>query len=179
MKNTIRLLTYSSLLLSLMACGTAMKAPMVDPAITVPNGHQLVMSALGSGELTYECKAKPAMPTVFEWSFVGPVASLTDKNGTLVGKYYGGPTWESNDGSKVTGKQVAVVPGNPGSIPLQLVKTNGGMGTGAMSDISYIQRLNTVGGIAPTETCSNDNLGAKKWSNTKLIIYSTSLTKPN
>ena len=165
MKNTIRLLTSSSLLISLIACGTAMKAPMVDPAITVPNGHQLVMSALGSGDLTYECKAKAAMPDTFEWSFVGPVAGLTDKNGIAVGKYYGGPTWESNDGSRVTGKQLAVVPGNPGSIPLQLVKTNGGTGTGAMgamSDISYIQRLNTVGGIAPTDNCSNDNLGAKK-----------------
>ena len=34
-----------------------------------------------------------------------------------------GPTWESNDGSKVTGKQLATAPAtNAGAIPLQLVQ---------------------------------------------------------
>ena len=31
-----------------------------------------------------------------------------------VGKYYAGPTWEAADGSKVTGKQVAVAPATAG-----------------------------------------------------------------
>ena len=162
MKHSTRILTLSTLMLSLIACSSTMIAPVVAQAITVPAGHQLVMMTIGSGELTYQCKEKSTMAGAFEWAFVGPNAVLTDKNGMTVGKYYPGPTWEANDGSKVTGKQLAVSPGNVGAIPLQLVKANPSSGAGAMSDISYIQRLNTVGGVAPSESCATDNLGAKK-----------------
>ena len=80
----------------------------------------------------------------------------------LVGKYYGGPTWESNDGSKVTGKQVAVAPGMAGSIPLQLVKADPAMGMGKMQGVSHIQRLNTQGGVAPAMACGMGNKGARQ-----------------
>ena len=53
------------------------------------------------------------------------------------------------DGSKVTGKQVAVAPAAAGNIPMQLVKTEPAMGNGAMTGITYIQRVNTKGGVAP------------------------------
>jgi hypothetical protein len=122
MKHTLGLLSGASLLLSLMACGSAMKAPMVAEAITVPAGNQLVMMAVGSGELTYQCRAKAAMPGAFEWVFVEPNAVLADKDGMTIGKYYAGPTWEANDGSKVTGKQLATAPGAANAIALQLVK---------------------------------------------------------
>ena len=76
---------------------------------------------------------------------------------------YGGPTWESNDGSKVTGKQLALSPSNnAASIPLQLVQANPATGNGAMTGVTYIQRLNTKGGIAPMDACTADNVGAKK-----------------
>ena len=101
------------------------------------------------------------MAGAFEWVLAGPDAILYDSNKMAVGKYYGGPTWEANDGSKVTGKQLAVSP-NPGSIPLQLVQANPSMGKGAMSDITYIQRLNTVGGAAPTTPCGAANVNAKQ-----------------
>ena len=32
------------------------------------------------------------------------------------GQHYGGPTWEAADGSKITGKQVAVAPAAAGNI---------------------------------------------------------------
>ena len=77
----------------------------------------------------------------------------------MVGKYYAGPTWEAADGSKVTGKQVAVAPAAPGNIPLQLVKADPAMGAGAMTGVSYIQRLNTKGGVAPATACDADGQG--------------------
>ena len=131
-------------------------------AIRVPAGHKQAMFTVGSGELTYECREKKDMAGAFEWAFVGPVATLTDAKGMVVGKYYAGPTWESNDGSKVTGKQVAVSPAAPGNIPLQLVKANPASGAGAMMDVSYIQRLNTVGGVAPALPCGAAQKGDKK-----------------
>lgn len=131
-------------------------------AVRVPAGHTQAMFTVGSGELTYECREKKDMAGAFEWAFVGPVATLSDAKGTVVGKYYAGPTWESNDGSKVTGKQVAVSPAAPGNIPLQLVKANPATGKGAMEGVSYIQRLNTVGGVAPALPCGAEQKGDKK-----------------
>lgn len=136
-----------------------------DPApIAVPAGHSLAMTVLGAGDLAYECKVKAGTTGAFEWVFAGPTAVLYDKsNKAVLGKYYAGPTWEANDGSKVSGKQLGVSPsGNAASIPLQLVQAAPATGTGAMTGITYIQRMNTKGGIAPADACGADNVGAKK-----------------
>jgi hypothetical protein len=132
-------------------------------AIAVPAGHALAMTALGTGELAYECKAKADAAGMFEWVFAGPTAVLYDKKSkAVVGKYYAGPTWEANDGSKVSGKQLAVSPGTPGAIPLQLVQAAPATGNGAMMGISYIQRINTKGGVAPSDVCDAGKVGTKK-----------------
>ncbi|GGX12371.1 DUF3455 domain-containing protein [Undibacterium macrobrachii] len=167
MKRTTQILpiaTAACLLISLSACSATLIAPNTPPAITVPSGNQLVMVAVGSGDLNYECRVKANSNVTYEWVFTGPNALLSDKNGMVVGRYYGGPTWESNDGSKISGKQIATAPASPTAIPLQLVKVDtllDGTNSGMLTGITYIQRLNTVGGIAPTESCSIDNLGAK------------------
>ncbi len=152
--------------LSILA-GCAMQGQMVQngdlpEAIRVPAGHTQALYTVGTGELSYECREKKDMAGTFEWGFAGPVATLSDARGSALGKYYAGPTWESNDGSKVTGKQVAVSPHKPDSIPLQLVKANPATGNGAMSGISYIQRLNTRGGIAPSLPCGAEQKGQRQ-----------------
>ncbi len=162
MKQAFRILAASSLMASIMACSSVLTVPDTPPAVAVPAGNKLVMIAVGAGDLTYECRVKTGAAGAYEWVFAGPNAILSDKNGKAVGKYYGGPTWESNDGSKVTGKQVATAPNVPTAIPLQLVKSNPATGNGAMTDITYIQRLNTVGGIAPADACASGNVGEKK-----------------
>ena len=131
-------------------------------AVRVPAGHtQAWHTTTSAGEITYECRAKKDAADQFEWAFVGPVATL-NSGGKVVGKYYAGPTWEANDGSKVTGKQVAVSPATPGAIPLQLVKTNPAEGAGALVGVSYIQRLNTQGGVAPALPCGTAQKGQRQ-----------------
>ncbi|MEP7100308.1 MAG: DUF3455 domain-containing protein [Burkholderiales bacterium] len=129
-------------------------------AVRVPAGQKQMMSTSATGEITYECREKKDMAGQHEWAFVGPVATLYSGDKKMVGKYYAGPTWEAADGSKVTGKQVAIAPATPGSIPLQLVKAEPAMGAGAMTGVSYIQRLNTKGGVAPAMAC--DAMGKGK-----------------
>lgn len=153
---------------TLAACSTPgmmadMKTPAAPAAVTVPAGHKVAMMTTGMGELTYECRAKAGMPGQWEWAFTGPDAVLYDMNRKMVGKYYGGPTWEAADGSKVGGKQLAVAPSpNAGAIPLQLVQAGPATGSGAMSGVSYIQRLNTMGGVAPADPCGEGMAGMKK-----------------
>jgi hypothetical protein len=45
---------------------------------------------------------------------------------------------------------------------LQLVQAAPSMGMGAMSGITFIQRMNTKGGIAPADACGAANAGTKK-----------------
>ena len=71
-------------------------------------------------------------------------------------------TWQANDGSAITGAQLAVAPAAAGSIPLQLVKANPATGNGAMSGISYIQRVATQGGVAPAMPCAGNSLGQRE-----------------
>ncbi|MBC7917916.1 MAG: DUF3455 domain-containing protein [Rhodoferax sp.] len=123
-------------------------------AVKVPTGHAVSMETAAAGNITYQCRAKKDMAGQFEWVFVGPEAPMVDRSGKSVGKYYGPPaTWESNDGSKVSGAQVAVAPNGTGNIPLQLVKANPATGMGAMQGVTYIQRVATEGGVAPALPC--------------------------
>ena len=132
-------------------------------AVKVPAGHQVALETVGVGEITYECREKPTAAGEFEWVFVGPKAVLNDRAGKAIGTYYGPPaTWASMDGSQLTGAQVAVAPGAAGNIPLQLVKANPAMGQGAMAGVSYIQRVDTRGGVAPASACGMDTKGKKE-----------------
>ncbi|MBK8319985.1 MAG: hypothetical protein IPL05_16145 [Betaproteobacteria bacterium] len=105
-------------------------APMlITPRCLNPSGFPTVMCkeswTLGVGEVTYACREKkdhsPAA-TPGHSSCLPQRSTTPEKCGRH--PHYGGPTWEDKDGSKVTGKQVAVSPAAAGNLPLQLVKAN-------------------------------------------------------
>jgi hypothetical protein len=153
----------ATLLLS--ACAsTPMYSQQALPAtVQVPSGNSVAMETVGAGDITYECKLKKDSTTMYEWTFIGPDAVLSDRSGKAVGKYFGPPaTWQSNDGSKVTATQLAVAPAGAGNIPYQLVKANPAMGSGAMSGVTYIQRVAIKGGVAPSSMCAAGNAGSKQ-----------------
>ncbi|CAN5473534.1 DUF3455 domain-containing protein [soil metagenome] len=142
-------------------CSMPLATPVAPDAVMAPAPAKPYLDTLGIGEITYECRETAGK---FEWAFVGPVATLYDANKKTVGKYYAGPTWEANDGSKVTGKQVATAPSpNPASIPLQLVKVDPvSSGMAAMNGVSYIQRLDTKKGVPPTMVCDSASKGSSQ-----------------
>ncbi|WP_456027218.1 DUF3455 domain-containing protein [Pseudomonas capeferrum] len=131
-------------------------------SIKVPDGHKVALETTGVGEITYECRDKANAPGQTEWTFVGPKAVLNDRSGKPVGTYFGPPaTWQAQDGSKITGTQLAVAPSSAGNLPYQLVKANPAVGKGAMSGVSYIQRVALKGGVAPSTECSAANKGTQ------------------
>ena len=93
--------------------------------------------------------------------FQAPEATLYGRNGRVEGKHYAGPTWESKDGSTVTASKVAAFTADPTAIPELLLKAvaHGGE-DGRMSDVTFIQRLDTVGGLAPATGCDATQVGA-------------------
>lgn len=145
------------------AAGPMFSQDGLPDAVKVPAGHKVALETVGVGEITYECRAKANTPGAFEWVFVGPKADLNDRKGAKLGTYYGPPaTWAANDGSALTGTQVAVAPAAAGSIPLQLVKANPATGNGAMTGMAYIQRVATKGGVAPAAACDGAGVGKKE-----------------
>ncbi len=162
----LSILAAASAAALLTACGTMQPMFSQDglpDTIKVPAGNRVAMETVGVGDITYECRDKANAPGQTEWVFVGPNAVLNDRSGKQVGKYYGPPaTWESLDGSKLTATQLAVAPSSAGNLPLQLVKANPAMGSGAMTGVTYIQRVALKGGVAPASVCSPANKGTKE-----------------
>ena len=132
-------------------------------SIKVPDGHKVALETTGVGEITYECRDKANAAGQTEWTFVGPKAVLNDRSGKQVGTYFGPPaTWQAKDGSTITGTQLAVAPSGAGNLPYQLVKANPAEGKGAMTGVSYIQRVALKGGVAPGSACTADNKGKQE-----------------
>lgn len=155
----IQHLTRATLAATLIASFSHAALADVPAEIEVPDGNSVVLETVGIGTIIYMCETRE--DGTQGWVFKGPHAVLNDREGSQIGSYYGPPaTWESLDGSKLTATELAVAPNGDDNIPLQLVEADPAEGDGAMSGVSYIQRLDTQGGVAPDADCSADNEGA-------------------
>ena len=136
--------------------------PPKAPDIRVSDGQKVLLKALGKGVQIYACEATAADPGKFEWTFQAPEAELTDGDGKNIGKHYRGPTWEANDGSKVVGEVLkkADAP-RPGAVPWLLLKAKTNEGTGTFEKVTYIQRVNTEGGVAPVAGCDQAHINTE------------------
>jgi hypothetical protein len=136
--------------------------PPGDPAPRPPDGQKVLLKALGKGVQIYGCKVTAADPGKFDWSFKAPEADLTNKDGKKIAKHYAGPTWEANDGSKVVGEVLKRVDApRPGAVPWLLLKAKTNEGTGTFARVTYIQRVDTEGGVAPTAGCDQAHVNTE------------------
>ena len=122
--------------------------PLCD-SVQVPAGNKVTFHVYALGVQVYRWAGTG-------WVFVAPVANLfaDDNYRGQVGTHYAGPTWESNSGSKVVATRVAGCTPDPTAIPwlrLQTVTTDG---PGIFSSVTFVQRVNTRGGLAPTASGS-------------------------
>ncbi len=140
-------------------CSARMTGPTSVPeALRPPPTQYAYLEALASGVQIHECATKAGGG--YEWAFKAPEATLTDRSGRPLGKHYAGPTWESDDGSKVAGEVKARDPGpSPTAIAWLLLAAKGSSGSGVFSTTRSILRVDTTGGLPPTETCAAANVG--------------------
>src|ERR1700722_16986048 len=104
----------AGLLLSLSA-----RAQQVPKELQPPANEQLLLQVHAKGDQIYTCKADGAQ---FAWTLKAPDAQLFDKSGKAFGKHFEGPSWQANDGSRITGKAVANAPSpDADSIPWLLL----------------------------------------------------------
>ena len=112
--------------------------------IQVPEGQKLQRRVYAIGVQIYRWNGS-------SWAFVAPEAGLfadPSFNGQ-VGTHYAGPTWEENNGGKVVAARVNGCSPDSGSIAWLLLEAVDNEGPGVLGRTSYIQRVNTVAGIAP------------------------------
>jgi hypothetical protein len=140
--------------------------PPPRPIVQVPDklvpgaNESLAMIVPAKGVQIYECRARKDRVGEYEWAFVAPEADLFDARGNRTGRHYAGPHWESTDGSKILGtvKERADAP-VAGAIPWLLLAAKSVGAEGSFSKVTSIQRVNTVGGVAPQAGCSQATAG--------------------
>jgi hypothetical protein len=160
-----------------------LQPPPVPSNLEVPNAHELFLEVHAAGTQNYVCLTRNNVPS---WHFVGPQATLFVVAPSLIGEMQvqfgthflspnpdengtARPAWQSSyDTSVVWGKAAASSTDpafvKPDSIPWLLVEVVGrrrGIPFGSIfTDTSYIQRVNTSGGVAPSTGCDSETIGA-------------------
>jgi hypothetical protein len=160
----VLLVVGQALSMPVSVAASAGELPSVPEAIAVPPGSVLLFSRHAKGVQIYECQNS-------QWAFHAPRALLFDpQSNQPTATHYGGidrgltpgPWWEAIDDSSSIrgGKAVSAPSPNADSIPLLRLEVLERHGTGVFSPASYIQRLNTVGGVSPEGECQP---GAQRW----------------
>lgn len=119
-------------------------SPVCDE-LNVPAGQRAAFRLYAAGVQIYRWSG-------VKWDFVAPEAELYADpcHESLVGLHYAGPTWESTDGSKVIAARQADCSPSPGAIPWLRLVAKQTSARGRFARVTFIQRLNTVGGTMPS-----------------------------
>lgn len=116
------------------------------PKLEVPEGNKVSFHTYAVGVQIYTWSGTA-------WVFQAPEALLysTDHHCGVVGIHYAGPTWESNSGSYVVGALLERATVDPTAIPWLKLAAVDSDGPGIFDGTTFIQRVNTVGGVAPAQ----------------------------
>ena len=127
----------------------------LDPRTYAPESTPF-LTVHAAGVQKYTCQANGT------WLFTDPVATLFKENGKATGSHYlnfasGRPRWELKDGSIVEAARKASAPAGAGNIPALLLEsfaTIAGADGDRLLKTTWVQRLNTAGGVAPAGACA-------------------------
>jgi len=116
----------------------------VPDQVKVGDGNKVFLVGHGVGVQIYACNGSV-------WSSAVPRANLYGDNGKLIVSHFGGPTWEAKDGSRAVGTVVDKVIVDRTAIPWVLLSatTTPGQDGDRLVDTTFIQRLETTGGLTP------------------------------
>ena len=148
---------------SLALAAATIPPPQVPDNLKAPAGQTVLLKALGKGAQVYACKAAAGDADRFAWVLARPDAGLFDESGARIGRHFAGPSWEATDASRVTGQVLerANAPAES-AVPWLLLKAASNQGTGTFARVTYIQRVDTVGGQPPAGGCDKSQAGVEK-----------------
>ena len=132
----------------------------IPEQIKPPSGNSAVLKVHAKGDQIYQCSLSSG---IYSWQLQAPDARLFDSEGHVVGNHYSGPVWEYKEGSRVVGRVLNKIEITPASsISWLLVEVVSHKGNGLFSDVSFINRINTDGGLPPVSGCDSNHLGTER-----------------
>jgi hypothetical protein len=132
---------------ALLFTAAATAAPPEAPADLKVDGP-VIATVHAKGFQIYVCEADTAGK--LSWKLKEPSATFSGDG--IEGTHSAGPTWKcSTDGSTVKGKKLREHPSPAPAkdVPLLLLQATDHDGAGKLAEVTFIQRLNTTGGVAP------------------------------
>ncbi len=152
-KHTVRLAALFSIIgLGLVSTLVVRAGGTIQPP-DLPTGCESLQAPAGNKVFhrTYALGVQVYRWNGSNWDFVAPIANLyADENYRWrTGTHYAGPTWESNFGSTVVAARQAGCTADSTAIPWLLLQAVSTDGPGIFRRVTYIQRVNTAGGLAP------------------------------
>lgn len=137
----------------LFICGTA----RAGDGLAIPHDAELILKLGADGVQIYSCEAEEGR---FKWAFKAPEAMLFDAQDRQVGTHGKGPVWALFDGSSVTGEVRANEPApRKENIPWLLLTVKSHVGSGKLSNVEFIRRVDTRGGVPPADGCDATHKG--------------------
>ena len=138
-------------------------APIPD-SLQVPEGNRFVLQTFARGVQIYQVKRSATDPNVFLWVNIAPLATLYTKPDFVnpVIKHFAGPSWEfikgPEKGERVVATKVQGITPDVTAIQWLLLKAVDSLST-PDNKITFIQRICTEGGLAPTTGADEAHLG--------------------
>lgn len=153
-----------AVLFQLLAACASQPVTAPVPSALVPAGERPVERLVARGVQTYECRAKPGDPSSAAWIYVAADLELFDAQGKSAGKHtFPPPVWVALDGSAFVGSVSARADApQAGAAQWLLLSARSTGGEGRFSKITSLQRVSTVGGVAPIRACDLKSIHAKE-----------------
>lgn len=131
----------------------------VPEALDPPADATLEQAYAASGVQVYACtQSEPGGAP--SWVLEAPHALLTTGK-SIAAIHFGGPAWQSLDGSSVKAARLASADApDPGAVAWLLLSATPS-GAGTFGKTTHIQRLDTAGGKPPPTGCDPAHLGAR------------------
>jgi hypothetical protein len=142
----------------------AVSSISIPDSLQVPAGNTLLLQAFARGVQIYQVKRSANDPNVFVWVNIAPLATLYTKPNFTdhIIDHFAGPSWEfvkgPQKGEKVVAAKVQGVTPDPTAIQWLLLKAVDSLSTPG-NQITFVQRISTVGGLAPTTGADEAHLG--------------------
>jgi Protein of unknown function (DUF3455) len=158
----LKKLIFSIIFFSQLCFGVAKAGDLaILEAIKVPEGNNVYLNVHAKGDQIFYCALNAG---VYSWTWQSPDAKLYDaQNKALVGSHGAGPSWTHKDGSSVKAKVIQKTDApDKASAPWLLLEVTERKGGGLLAQTSYIQRINTHGGVSPISSCDANHLGMEK-----------------
>ena len=121
--------------------------------IQVPDGHEPVLRLAAKGAQVFRCERSQA---AFEWRFRQPDAELYDEQGKPVARHGANFSFEHRDGSRLLGTVAAHDKAAEADALPWLLWSTRSFGKGAFSGVTYVQRIDTRGGMPPPSCAAQE-----------------------